>query len=85
MTTPLQNLQAAFNLSQDMVDLVKEGHTIIAAFQGKGGTIDHIRTGFKASLSGFVAVSTSSNLQAIKNWLYQVQTKASAAGLKRGD
>lgn len=83
LVTPLENLQAALNLSHDIDDLVEEGHTIFAAFASRGGIIDHIRTGFKASLSGFAAVSASSNLQAINNWHYQVRTKANTAGLKR--
>lgn len=81
--TPLQNLQAALNLSHDIDDLIGEGHNTITAFNGRGGTIEHIRTGFKASLSGFVAVSASSNLQAINNWMHQVRTKAKTANLSR--
>lgn len=81
--TPLQNLQAALNLSHDIDDLIGEGHNTITAFTSRGGAIDHIPAGFKASLSGFVAISTSSNLQAINNWHYQVRTKAKAANLSR--
>jgi hypothetical protein len=84
-STQTQNLQAAFNLSQDIRDIEHETRNVITAFHGRGGTVEMVRTGFKASLGGFAAVSTSSNLQAINNWLYQVEAKAKAANLKRGD
>lgn len=80
-----ENLAAALNLATAIIEIEAEGkYSTIQAFAGRGGTIDHVRQGFQASLSGFTAVSTSSNLQAINNWLFQVKTKARAAGIVVG-
>jgi hypothetical protein len=80
-----RDLQPAVNLARDLRDLIKEDMTPAAAFLNRGGFIVSDWAHARAELAGFKATSTAGVNGAVRNWLFQVEKKAKAAGLAPED